>query len=170
MGQQPNMPLEIEDLPRRKAAPGAARRWSPDRPGDLAGPSDVPSGGAFGRPGPDAGYALRLLRDRELPTATGEARHDLEVAIAALMTARASWFGRAPMVEDAEVAEALLGVGDAGASWRTAWTAGLAHKPHRTTHLVDAVDWEALLATPDEVRARIKAGDTLVGQRATGNG
>lgn len=170
MGQQPNMPLEIEDLPRRKAAPAAARRWSPDRPGDLAGPSDVPSGGAFGMPGPDAGYALRLLRDRDLPTVPGESRRDLEVAVAALMTARSSRFGRAPMGEDAEVAEALLGVGDTGASWRTPWTAGLAHKPHRSARLVDAVDPDALLAAPDEVRSRLAAGDALVGQRETGNG
>jgi hypothetical protein len=170
MGQQPNMPLEIEDLPRRKAAPGAARRWSPNRPGDLAGPSDVPSGGAFGRPGPDAGYALRLLRDRDLPTTAGESRKDLEVAVAALMTARASRLGRAPMGTDAEAAEALLGVGDADPSWRTAWTAGLAHGRHRATMLVDASDRAALLSTPEEIRARRGSGDRLVGQPAPGTG
>lgn len=158
MGQQPNVPLEIEDLPRRTPKPAAPRRWSPNRPGDLAGPADVPWGGAFGTPGPDAGYALRLLGDRDLALVTGEGRADLEAALAALMVARASHFGRAPVMADAEVAEALLDVGGADPSWRRQWTTGLAHKPWQATGLVEAVDPEALVSSPADIRAMSESG------------
>ena len=62
MGQQPNMPLTMADLPRPEPHPGPARGWRAGRPGDPSSPADVPWGGAFGTPGPDTGYALRLLR------------------------------------------------------------------------------------------------------------
>ena len=55
MGQQPNMPLTVEDLPRPEPHPAPARRWRAGRPGDPALPADVPWGGAFGTPGPDPG-------------------------------------------------------------------------------------------------------------------
>ena len=86
MGQQPNIELEMADLPRPTEHPGAPRRWSPTRVGELGRPADVPHGGRFGNPGPDAGYALILLKDRDIPTAPGESRRDAIAAIAALMT------------------------------------------------------------------------------------
>jgi hypothetical protein len=154
MGQQPNVPLEIEDLPRRTPKPAAARRWAPNRPGDLTEPGDVPWGGSFGTPGPDGGYALLLVRRREVTPAPGESRADLEQAIAALMVARGSRLGRAPVDADADVAEALLGVGG-DPSWRRPLIAGLAHKPWRAPRLVEAVDPDLLLADPDTVRSAL---------------
>lgn len=101
MGQQPNMPLTIEDLPRPEARPAPPRRWRADRPGDLSSPREVPWGGAFGTPGPDTGYALRLLCD------SGE---DLAEArpLATVMAARSSRLGRAPVAADIEAARILL--------------------------------------------------------------
>jgi hypothetical protein len=170
MGQQPNMPLEIEDLPRRRPAPGAPRRWSPNRPGEMSSPSDVPKGGRFGTPGPDAGYALRLLRQRDLPTIDGESRADLETALLALILARVSRRGRAPTASDVEAAEAILEVGGPDPSWRLAWTSGLAHGHQGAAHLVAAVDDETLVASTDELGERARAGERLVGLPASGTG
>ena len=101
MGQQPNLPLALEDRPRPEPQPAPARRWRAGRPGDLSGPGEVPWGGAFGTPGPDTGYALRLLAD------AGRCG-DEATALAAVVAARSSWLGRAPVAADLEAAEILL--------------------------------------------------------------
>lgn len=166
MGQQPNIPLGLEDLPRSTPKPGAPRRWSPNRPGDLTSPEEVPWGGAFGTPGPDTGYALTLLRKRHLDLLPGESRSDAEAALGAVMAARASRLGRAPVAADAEVAEAILGFGSVDPSRRRSWTAGLAHDPGRARRLVAAVDPEALVASPEEVRDRARRGERMFAPRS----
>lgn len=170
MGQQPNMPLEIEDLPRRKPAPGAPVRWSPTRVGEVSSPADVPRGAGFGTPGPDAGYALSLLRQRDLPTVGGESRADLETALLALILARVSNRGRAPTASDLEAAESFLEVGGPDPSWRVPWTAGLSHRHGGAASLVAAVDEETLVAAIDEIRDRARAGERFLGQPAPGTG
>lgn len=163
MGQQPNIELEMADLPRPTDHPGNPRRWSPGRVGEVRGPADVPSGGRFGSPGPDAGYALTLLADREIATAPGEHRRDAVAAIAAVMSARAASFGRAPVAEDAAVAELILGyVGDAPAAARVAAVAGMAHHAAASRRLVAAVDPSALTVPLGEVERRAAAGDVLL--------
>ncbi len=158
MGQQPNIDLGIEDLPRPTAHPGAPRRWSPARPGELGSPEDVPWGGAFGTIGPDAGYALRLVAERDLHPGPGESHHDLERALTALITARASHGGRAPVGEDVEAAEILLGLDrpddDDVTARRRAAIAGVGHSKARARALVASVDPDNLFATPDELRRR----------------
>jgi hypothetical protein len=166
VGQQPNIRIGIEDLPRSTAKPGPARRWSPDRPGDIVSPSAMPWGGAFGTPGPDAGFALKLVADRDLEPLEGETREDLEAAVAVLMAARASHFGRAPVGTDAAVAESLLGFGTPDPSWRLGWTRGLAHDHHTLRDLVGAVAPDALFAPVDTVRRRADAGERLIADRA----
>jgi hypothetical protein len=165
MGQQPNVPITPADLPRRSPKPAAPRRWSPNRPGDLAGPAEVPWGGAFGTPGPDAGYAVWLVRSRSLPTVPGETRDDLEAAVVALTIARASRLGRAPVAADVEAAEAALGVGADDPSWRREWTAGIAHSHHGVQRLVAAVDIDGLLSDPGSIRRRLASGDHVLGGR-----
>ncbi len=122
MGQQPNIAIGVEDLPRHTAHPPAPGRWSPDRPGDLSGPSAVPRGGSFGAPGPDAGYALRLVSKSELLPG-GAHRGDIVALVAAVVTARAAAFGRAPLPGDVAAAVALLHLDES----QTAALAGIAH-------------------------------------------
>jgi hypothetical protein len=165
VGQQPNIPLDMADLPRPTAHPGSPRRWSPSRPGELGSPDEVPWGGQFGTPGPDAGYALTLVPGRELDLAEGEGRNDAEAVVAALMKARASHFGRAPVAGDAEVAELILGYRGGAAidtAARAAGVAGAAHHPARARAMVAAAAPDALVATPDEVRRRADAGERLI--------
>lgn len=138
MGQQPNVPLGIEDLPRHTAHPAAPGRWKPDRPGDLTTPAAVPSGGSFGSPGPDSGYALKILRDRPLP---GGAHHRTDVAavVAAVMAARAAALGRAPVPGDAEAALVLLDLAD------LAPLSGIAHDHGRLRGLVSGIPADRLV-------------------------
>ena len=140
MGQQPNMPIGIEDLPRHVTHPGAPRRWKPDRPGDLTGPGDIPRGGAFGTPGPDTGYAIRILRDRDLPGAAGH-RRDVATAVAAVMGARAAALGRAPVPGDVEAALVLLGLDEAAVEPLT----GIGHDHARLRALVAGIGTDRLV-------------------------
>jgi len=166
VGQQPNIELEMADLPRPTEHPGAPRRWSPTRVAELGRPADVPRGGRFGTPGPDAGYALTLLAARDIPTVPGESRRDAIAAVAALMTARASAFGRAPVIGDAEGAEMILGYRDGApedlVDARTAAVAGLAHHPARSGTLVAATDTGALTSSLDRLLERVASGETLI--------
>ncbi len=134
MGQQPNVPLSIENLPRATGHPGVPQRWLPDRPGDMRTPGEVPRGGSFGNPGPDTGYALRLLRGRSLPGGEG-LRHDVEAAVAAVMAARCSALGRAPVAADIDAAFNLLALDDTSASL----LGGIAHDHARLRTLVSSI-------------------------------
>lgn len=107
MGQQPNVELTAAQLPKPTPEPDAARRWRPTRPGVITSPDQVPSGGAFGTPGPDTGYALLLIRALGPELSAGQQK-----VVAALMAARASRLGRAPTAEDLDVARLISGIGD----------------------------------------------------------
>jgi hypothetical protein len=166
VGQQPNIRLGIQDLPRPEAHPAAPRRWSPRRPGELGSPDEVPWGGAFGTPGPDAGYAMTVLASRDIPVGEGEDRHDVAAALAALMVARASHFGRAPVAADADVAEVLLGYRSDGlgeetrerlAALRRRLLPGFGHTKHRGRDLVAAFGREVLTAPPGAVPGLLDA-------------
>jgi len=171
MGQQPNVPFDMSDLPRPKAKTAPARRWSPHRPGDFSSPSEVPWGGAFGTTGPDTGYAARLVASRRLALEPHEDRHNAEVAIVALAGARASQARRAPIGEDVEVAMVLLAYDETGlpadtvadlAERRRAWSANLGHDAAAARALVAAVALTVLASSPDEIRARMRAGEDLI--------
>lgn len=165
MGQQPNIHLEHADLPRPTDHPGIPRRWSPGRVGEVGVPADVPVGGRFGNPGPDAGYALKLLDGRDLATGPGEHHRDAVVAVAAVMSARAAAFGRAPVAGDADVAEVILGYrGPASGpnAGRASAVAGLAHHPAASRPLIAAVGRTTLTAPLEEVIRRAASGDSLI--------
>lgn len=147
MGQQPNVSLSIENLPRSTGHPGVPQRWSPDRPGDMRTPGDVPRGGAFGNPGPDTGYALRLLRGRLLPGGEG-LRSDVEAALAAVMAARGSALGRAPVAADIDAAIILLELDDASAPR----LAGIGHDHARLRGLVAAIPAHRIGLSRSELR------------------
>jgi hypothetical protein len=154
MGQQPNVPLRIEHLPRRTGHPSHPDRWSPDRPGDMTSPLEVPWGGAFGTTGPDAGYAKRLVADREFEILAGETVDDVRRAVMVLAATRAARLGRAPMLDDVEAAEAALGVGAHDPSWRLRWTVGMAHSRQAPQRLIAATDLTALAASAEMIRRR----------------
>lgn len=109
MAQQPNVELSPGDLPRAVLEPAPARRQRIPRPGVITVPDEKPSGPGFGNPGPDTGWALRIIGQADhLP----EDSPALRKLLAALMGARAAHFGRAPIPEDLEVALDLVGLGD----------------------------------------------------------
>lgn len=146
MGQQPNIPITLGDLPRATPKPAAPRRWRPHRPGEITSPDDMPWGGLFGTPGPDTGYALRLLSERELPGGS-EHRDDVTAAILAIVSARGSALGRAPVGPDIDVAIDLLGLDD---DEQVVALDGIAHDHARLRGLVEAVPREALMAPAGE--------------------
>jgi hypothetical protein len=158
----------MSDLPRPTSKPAPARRWSPQRPGDLKTPQDVPTGGAFGAIGPDTGYAALLIADREIALAPNEDRHQVDAAVTALAGARASRCGRAPTGEDIDIALLLLGYDEEAqadpdlAAERQGWLAGLGHGSAGGRGLVAAVRPEVLTSTPGEIRARRRAGEALI--------
>jgi hypothetical protein len=134
MAQQPNVELSPGDLPRAVLEPAAARRQRIPRPGVITVPDEKPSGPGFGTPGPDTGWALRIIGRTEL----AEDTPGLRKLLASLMGARAAHYGRAPVYEDLEVALELVGLGHRGSeeldSRRERWVTITSHEksPGRT--------------------------------------
>lgn len=153
MAQQPNIELDSSDLPRSTLATAAARPWK-FRPGMITSPDQVPTGAAFGSPGPDTGWALKVIHaieDRLDP--------DLEAVLVALMAARAADAGRAPIPEDLAVAKLLAGIGDGLpvqlAERCTRWTDAVPHEKRKGRTAVGEVPADLLAGKPDEVRAAL---------------
>jgi hypothetical protein len=155
MGQQPNIEIDPSDLPRPTAEPGPSRRWRPTRPGVIVAPEQMPWGGAFGTPGPDSGFALKLVRSADLTERT----EGLEGVLAALMAARASLFGRAPVLEDLEVAKLLAGLGadlpaEVVARGRR-WVEATSHEKSPGRRAVFETEVDLLKLKPGELRKRL---------------
>lgn len=168
MAQQPNLEPPISDLPRPEPHPGPPRPWRPHRPGDVVRPEDVPRGGLFGTPGPDAGYVFELLAARDLSTAAGEHRDDAIAVVGAVALARASRAGRAPTAGDVDHALTLLGylgggvdsaVIDELVTWRAGAFAGACHDPEAVRELVAGIPETLLDADLDDLRRRLAAGE-----------
>lgn len=170
MGQQPNIEITLADLPTSRLQPAPARRWSPSRPGELGAPGDVPWGGPFGTPAPDAGYARALAARRDLALVDGERRADAEAAVAAVAGARASSYGRGPTPRDVEVAATILAYDKAGvpaavadriSTERLRRVADLARRPHKAADLIASIPLEVLVADLESVRAAVADGAVL---------
>ena len=155
MGQQPNVEIDPSDLPRPVPDTDPPRRWRPTRPGVIVSPDQMPWGGAFGTPGPDTGWALKLVRAADLPERTD----GLEFVLAALMGARASHFGRAPVPEDLEVAKILAGLGNGLPpdliERRERWVESTAHEPSPGRLAVSEIEPELLALKPGEIKSRL---------------
>ena len=169
MGQQPNIELDGSDLPRPTAERAPERRWAQSRPGEITSPEEMPDRAAFGRPGPDAGWALRLLRSATYDRATAGPHG--EAVLRALVTARASHFGRAPTRADVDVALTLTGLKADGledevvgvlARHRDAWLAAAAHEWSKGTAAVEAVPLDVLTETPIHLRTRLNGNPALL--------
>jgi hypothetical protein len=171
VGQQPNIELEMSDLPRPRPKPDAPTGWIPGRPGELDGPDDMKRGGGFRTSGPDAGYALSLVAKRYFGLADGEHRGNANLAVAAVAAARSSLFGRGPTKTDVDMALVLLGYDAEGvpeetisalAMARLEWFAAAGHHPAKLNEFVSGIGDESLKLTADQVRHRMAQGEQLV--------
>ena len=171
MGQQPNLELVGTQPTEPGDEPGPPRPWHPTRPGEIQGPEEVPTGGPFGTTGPDAGYAYRLIAERDLVLPARERRADAVAVLGAVTAARAARFGRGPAAGDVEMAEMVLGYDTDGlpkdavakiATERLGWIAGAAHHPDRARRVVAAVPDEVLTADVEDIRERLAAGDQVI--------
>ncbi|MHB8437538.1 MAG: hypothetical protein ACYDD4_00015 [Acidimicrobiales bacterium] len=145
-------------------------RWQSDRVAELRG-AHHPTGRELGVPGPDQGYALLLAHrmfEENLNLSPGVTAEDALVAGAAVASARAARFGRAPVAKDIEAALVLFGfLGDPPAdlvAWRTPLFQAAAHHYGAQRRIVDLVPEPTLRQTPDQVRERIADWRTLLGQ------
>ena len=159
MGQEPNIELERSDAPRETPGPGVPRRWKPTRPGEINSPSEMRWGGAFGRPGPDTGWALKLIRAAEWDRS--ERGPEAEAVLATVVAARASLFGRAPTMGDVEVGLILMGlrpedvppvVAKRLADERSRWLDISAHEHSKGAAFVGSLDPALLAASPNRIR------------------
>lgn len=152
MGQQPNIEVTEDEKPREALETPPARRWRPTKPGLITSPDQVPTGGHFGAPGPDAGFALRLLAEAELPDDDPNLRGVLQ----SLMTARAAALGRGPTLEDLEAGLTLCGYGYEApqdvVERRERWKAAVPHEQRPGRSAVAEVDRKMLEAKPDQIR------------------
>lgn len=139
--------------------PRRGESWLAERPGDSV-TAAAQRGPRLGAPGPDQGYALKLVRqfDGRLHLADGEDIHDVEWGVVAVAMRRSSLFGRAPVVHDLTVAFTLFGFLDEKApaelvAMRRSLFEGVHHPVHyvESRAVVDAVRSDALLMTPSEV-------------------
>ena len=155
MTRQPNIDPPDQDRPRTVLTPAAPARWSPDRPGMITAPHQVSPGGLFGRPGPDTGWAYRIVRQIGL----SEEESQAEPVMVTLMSARASLFGRAPIPEDLEVARILLGFEDAAsgpvARRRRRWLKQSRHEPVPGAAAAEEIGEELLTKSPRALRSAI---------------
>lgn len=170
MGRDPYIELDASDLPTGELERAAERRWRPNRPGEILSPADVPSGPSFGRPGPDAGWALRLVRRADFDR--GRRPRQLEELLNALVGARAAAAGRGPAPEDVEAALSLVGLRTEG--WdeaararlderREAWLDAAAREPSAGRAALRDIPPDLLSDAPERVRSRLAADPALVG-------
>lgn len=143
--------------------------WFTDRPGDFAERPAQPSRdfGGVGAPGPDQGYALKLvplLRD-ELVVSDREDVRDAEIAVVNIGLKRASFFARAPILADLRIAATVWGLLDPQApadlvARRAEGIEGLRHWIETYARLrafVDTVPIETLRRTPEEIAEAYRA-------------
>jgi hypothetical protein len=142
--------------------------WRQDRVAELLTPQH-PRGRDLGVPGPDQGYALlvahELFADR-LQLSPGITTEDALVGAAAVASARAALFGRAPVGKDVELALTLFGfLGPAPpdlVAGRASLFQAAAHHYRQQRRIVEAVPESTLRLTPDEVRERLSDWRTLI--------
>lgn len=153
------VPVSQGDRPREPLNTPGHDGWTATRPGDLIGRQ--PSGRLFGKQGPDQGYAMTLAArfHGRLVLAEGEDEHDAEAGCVGVATARASLFGRAPVVYDLDLAFGLWGFLDQAPAdlveFRQPLFAGASHHYWDQRDIVDLVPESTLRLTPAAVRQRL---------------
>lgn len=163
------VPNTLAEQPRRGLRPPAPEGWMADRPGELG--ARQPVGPHLGRPGPDLGFALRLVRrfEDKLVVVAPETREDAIAGCVGVAMARAALFGRAPIVHDLDIAFRIWGfLGDAPAelvTFRQPLFASAAHHYDHQRAIVDMVPESTLRLSHGEVAQRFPSEwRTLLGQ------
>lgn len=161
------VPVTRADRPREPLAIPGHSGWTATRPADLT--DRQPSGPYFGNQGPDQGFGLVLaerLADRLL-VREDEDHHDVVAGCLGVGLARASLFGRAPVIYDMELAYGLWGYLDAPpadlVAFRRPLFAGASHHYWDQRQIVDQVPEATLRLTPADVRRRLGEWRTLLG-------
>lgn len=137
--------------------------WRPDRPAEIRGAA--PMSRQMGRPGPSQGYALKLARlfHGRLQLVAGESEHDVVEGSLGIALKRAAAFGRAPVVNDLDVAFSVFGFTmDAAPAdlvkFRTPLFEAAGHHYELQRAIADMVAEETLRLTPAQVRSAVQAG------------
>ena len=158
MGAPQYVPNTLNDQPRRGLDLPPSGAWVSDRPGEL--PGGQPVGRLMGRQGPDQGFALRLVRQFEdrLRVVAPETREDAIAGCVGVALARASVFGRAPVVHDLDLAFRIWGfLGDAPdelVALRKPLFEGVAHHYDDQRVIVDRVPEATLRLSHGEAASR----------------
>ncbi|MEM9133238.1 MAG: hypothetical protein AAF962_07720 [Actinomycetota bacterium] len=137
--------------------PRRADAWRADRPGDLD--RGQPSGSRLGSPGPDQGYAYKLVHHFDDILRLGDVgREDAVAGCVAVAMKRAAHYGRAPVVHDLRAAFTVFGFLDAEPPAELIELRNGLFAEVRTHHhyselrqLVDTVPVEALAKPPGEI-------------------
>jgi hypothetical protein len=160
------VPVTRADRPREPLGTPGHAGWTATRPADLTG--GQPTGAYFGNQGPDQGYGLVLadrLSDRLL-LPEDEDRHDVVAGCLGVGLARASLFGRAPVIYDFELAYGLWGFLDPPpadlVAFRKPLFAGASHHYWDQRQIVDQVPEATLRLAPADVRRRLGEWRTLL--------
>lgn len=167
MTQPEYVPLAAADKVRPGERLPPAKPWTADRPADLKG-SVQPRGPRFGSPGPDQGYALKLVRQFEdrLQLTDGEHRADVVSGVLVVALKRASLFGRAPVIHDLEHAFTLFGcLGDAPedlVALRQSLFQSASHHYWEQREIADLVPESTLGLTPGAVRSGLAEWQNLL--------
>jgi hypothetical protein len=158
---QPNfVPTDpTEEVRRYQSPPRRPDSWRAGRPGDLGTPQ--PWGEQLGNPGPDQGYALKLVREFDGRLHLGRVDHDDAVAgCVAVAMKRSALFGRAPVIHDLTAAFTIFGFLDPDPpADLVAFREPLFAEVHSSHHyrelrtLVDLVPVEVLRTTPGAIAA-----------------
>ncbi|HWH34864.1 MAG TPA: hypothetical protein VNT56_06020 [Acidimicrobiales bacterium] len=152
------VPSGLAGQPRRGLSLPPARPWTAERPADL-GP-DQPLGVSLGNPGPDQGYALKLVRHFEdrLVLTPGEHAEDAILGCLGVALRRASMFGRAPVIHDLEIAFTLWGFLDEApeelVALRRPRFQALEHHYEEQRAIANQPPESTLRLTPAQVRSR----------------
>jgi hypothetical protein len=152
------VPNTLAEQPRRGLDVPAPDRWVSDRPGELV--ANRPLGPEMGRPGPDQGFALKLAHvyKDKLQVRKPETHHDAIIGCVGVATARASLYGRAPVIHDLDIAFRVWGfLGDAPQELldlRVPMFEACAHRYEDQRAIVDQVPEATLLLSHGEVAQR----------------
>jgi hypothetical protein len=129
-----------------------------NRPGEALAAHRPPSGPQFGSPGPDQGYALKLVKSfaGKIKLQEGEHEADAISGCAAVALKRSALFHRAPVIFDLELAFTVWGflepAPDALVAFRGPLFEGVAHDYAHQRAIADRVPEATLRLTPQQAR------------------